>query len=76
MAVTYTGGEYSVDALFRELSRQVEDENIKTYDEYRGLVDLIVEEKMSYGFFTENEDLEQLKSDLLSKWPEIAHRKQ
>ena len=72
MVLSYTGGEYSIDEMFHEITRQVNDENIKTYDEYKGLVDSILEEKRGYGFFTDEEDLEQIKSDLLSRWNEIS----
>lgn len=69
--MTYTGAEYSTEALMRELKRQVEEEDIRTIDGYNDLIDLLVEEKKSYGFFTEDEDLEQLKSSLSSRWNEV-----
>jgi hypothetical protein len=72
--MTYTGGEYSQENLFEELKRQSKAENIKSYDEYVELVDNLVEEKISYGFFLDQEDTEQIKSDLAQRWSEIERR--
>lgn len=72
--MTYTGAEYSSEDLFHELSRQVEQENIHSVEEYNDLVDLLVEEKKSYGFFTEDEDLEQLKGSLRLRWDEVRRK--
>lgn len=69
--MTYTGAEFSTEALLRELKRQVEDENIRSIEGYDDLIDLLVEEKKSYGFFTEDEDLEQLKNTLRAHWSEV-----
>ncbi|EKE25545.1 MAG: hypothetical protein ACD_5C00124G0002 [uncultured bacterium] len=73
--MTFTGAEYSTEALMRELKKQVEEENIRSIDGYNDLVDLLVEEKKSYGFFAEDEDLEQLKSALSSRWNEVQENR-
>ena len=70
--MTYSGGEYSVESLFRELKKQIQLENVHVYEEYMGLVDNLIEEKKGYGFFTDEEDLEQFRDDLLLKWKEIG----
>ena len=67
----YTGAEYSLESLFQEVKKQVLDENVNNYDGYKDLIDLLVEEKKSYGFFAENEDIEQIKRDLELRWPEV-----
>lgn len=72
--MVYTGAEYSTQELFEELKRQVEDENIHSFDQYSDLIDLLLEEKKSYGFFAEDEDLEQIKGVLKQRWGEVAQK--
>lgn len=72
MSLTYTGGEYSVQDLFNELKELVKQEGILTFEGYAEAVDEIVEEKSKYGFFSENEDLMQIKSALEKRWSEIG----
>ena len=60
-----------MEALFQELRRQVERENVQSYEEYRELVDNLIEEKKSYGFLADEEDLVGLKRSLELRWSEI-----
>ncbi|HEX8974019.1 MAG TPA: hypothetical protein VF817_00855 [Patescibacteria group bacterium] len=69
--MTYTGAEYSIEQLFDELKKQVRTENVRDFEAYRDLVDNLIEEKKSYGFFADEEDLVQLKRDLEARWLEI-----
>lgn len=69
--MVYTGAEYSSESLFAELKKQAKNENVQSYDEYTELVDSLIEEKKSYGFFSDEEDLEQLKHGLELRWSEI-----
>lgn len=69
--MTYTGAEYSLENLFRELQKQARLENIQSYDQYVGLVDNLIEEKKSYGFLADEEDLEQIKHGLELRWAEV-----
>jgi hypothetical protein len=69
--MTYTGSEYSLERLFIELQKQARNENVQSYDEYVDFVDNLVEEKKSYGFLADEEDLEQIKHNLELRWPEI-----
>ncbi|EKD58895.1 MAG: hypothetical protein ACD_56C00035G0009 [uncultured bacterium] len=69
--MTYTGAEYSSENLFHELLRQVRAEDVRSFDEYKDLIDVLIEEKKSYGFYSEDEDLEQLKRSLELRWNEI-----
>lgn len=69
--MTYTGAEYSLENLFLELKKQAKNENVQSYDEYTELVDVLVEEKKSYGFLSDEEDLEQIKHGLELRWNEI-----
>ena len=72
--MVYTGAEYSSEDLFQELRRQVQQENVRSFEEYDGLIDNLIEEKKSYGFFADEEDLVQLKRGLELRWLEIeAH---
>ncbi|KKQ44078.1 MAG: hypothetical protein US63_C0035G0006 [Candidatus Moranbacteria bacterium GW2011_GWC2_37_8] len=69
--MVYLGAEYSSEDLFQELKRQVRDENIRSFDEYSDLVDNLIEEKKSYGFLTDEDDLVQLRHTLELRWNEI-----
>lgn len=69
--MTYTGGEFSLKQLFEELKKRARDENVQSYDEYTELVDSLIEEKKSYGFLSDEEDLEQIKHGLELRWREI-----
>jgi hypothetical protein len=72
--MTYTGSEYSLEALFCQLKQQVRDENVESYDQYTELVDALIEEKKSYGFLADEEDLEQIKQALKLRWSEIEQQ--
>lgn len=69
--MTYTGSEFSLEHLFVELQKQSKNENVQSYEEYIGLVDNIIEEQKSYGFLSEEEDLEQIKHSLELRWSEL-----
>ena len=69
--MVYEGSEYSEEALFKDLKGRVETENVLDYEGYEELVDEIIEEKKRYGFFSEEEDLEQVKHNLKRRWLDI-----
>lgn len=69
--MTYQGAEFSVQDLFVELQKIVEEQGIRSYEEYVDAVDSLVEEKKYYGFFSEDEDLVGIKSVLEKRWREI-----
>lgn len=69
--MTYNGGEYSVQELFTLLQEIVETQGIRSYEEYIDAVDGLLEEKKSYGFFSEDEDLMQMRNVLENRWQEI-----
>lgn len=71
MTDMYTGGEAGENGLFREIKKAAENEKIRTFDEYRSLIDDIVEDKIDQGFLDKNEDVEQMKRNLESRWKEI-----
>lgn len=68
--MTYAGGEFSIEDLLAEIKIAVDWEGIKDFDQYKDLVDQTVEEKRDHGFFSEDEDLAQIKESLLARWPE------
>lgn len=74
--MTYQGGEYSFKELYDEIKKKAKDELIQSDYEYIDLIDQILEEKKGYGFFSEDEDLEQLKNDLELMWPEVERELQ
>ena len=61
--MTYQGGEYSFKELYSEIKKKAKDEAIQSDYEYTDLIDQVLEEKKNAGFFSEDEDLEQLKAD-------------
>lgn len=69
--MTYQGAEYSENALLQELRKKATFENVSSYDEYVEMVDELIEEKKGYGFFSAEEDLEQLRHNLERRWSEI-----
>lgn len=71
MPLTYSGAEYSEESLFEEIKEAARRERISTLVQYRDLIDEIVEEKRIYGFFSDDEDLTQVKKDLESHWAEV-----
>lgn len=69
--MTYTGAEFSQESLFQELVRLAKYEHVDLFEAYSELVDSLIQEKVSYGFFSEGEDLVQLRRDLELRWPEV-----
>lgn len=69
--MTYQGGEYSFRELLNEIKRKAKENAIQSDYEYTDIVEELIEEKKNAGFFSEDEDLEQLKSDLMLMWPEV-----
>ena len=69
--MVYTGAEYSSEDLFHELKEQAIREDISSFDEYSELIDGLIEEKKSYGFLADEEDLVQLRRGLELRWTEI-----
>jgi hypothetical protein len=71
MPLTYSGAEYSEESLFDEIKEAAKRERISTLIQYRDLIDEIVEEKRIYGFFSDDEDLTQVKKDLEARWEDV-----
>lgn len=69
--MTYKSGEYSFRDLLKEIKGRSRENAIQSDYEYADLVEEIIEEKKSAGLFSEDEDLEQLASDLKLMWPEV-----
>ena len=68
---TYQGAEFSIEDLFSELKETALREGVKTLEQYKDLIDELVEQKRIYGFFSDDEDINQIKKDLELRWPEI-----
>jgi hypothetical protein len=69
--MVYQGGEYSFKELLGEIKTRAKESAVQSDYEYVDLVEEVVEEKKNEGFFSEDEDLEQLKNDLKLVWPEV-----
>ena len=67
----YEGAEFSTGSLFEEIKETATRERIASLAQYRDLIDEIVEEKRIYGFFSDDEDLTQVRMDLEIRWPEV-----
>jgi len=68
---SYQGGEFSIEDMFKEIKETAEREGVKTIEQFKDLVDDLVEEKRIYGFFSDDEDIIQLKKDILARWQEM-----
>ncbi|MBP9751876.1 MAG: hypothetical protein KBD19_03385 [Candidatus Moranbacteria bacterium] len=62
--------EDSVRTLFNEASRRAHDEGIETYDEWRDLVQGLLQEKVNEGMFDIDEDIPSMEKDLEMMWSE------
>lgn len=71
MPLAYKGAEFSPENLFEEIKETVARERINSIIQYKDLIDEIVEEKRIYGFFSDDEDLAQIKKNLELRWPEV-----
>ncbi len=63
--------EVSEKTLFEQVRDRAVNEGISTCDEYIDLVDEIVMEKLNDGYFSQDEDLVQVRRDLEQRWPEV-----
>ena len=66
--------EDSIETLFREVSRRAQAEGIGSYDEYRDLVEGLLQEKLNEGVFDADEDLPTMEKDLERMWPRLEPR--
>jgi hypothetical protein len=69
--MTYLGGEFSVGQLLEELKHRAKIENVRTQADYEAIIDDLIEDKKDYGFFSENEDLQQIRANLRMYWHEV-----
>lgn len=63
--------EESEESLFQELRVRAKRERIGSPDEYRQLIQELIQEKVAEGIFDPNEDLPTIERDLGSRWSEI-----
>lgn len=66
--------EDSVQTLFEEASRRAHIEGIDSYDEYRDLVEDLLQEKLNNGVFDVDEDLPTMQKDLEMMWSVLEPR--
>jgi hypothetical protein len=69
--MTYEGAEYSDRGIFEEIKEAAVREGVTDLVQFRDLIDEIVEEKRIYGFFSDDEDLSQIKENIEGRWPEV-----
>jgi hypothetical protein len=62
--------EDSVRTLFNEAGRRAHDEGVETYDEWRDLVQGLLQEKVNEGMFDIDEDIPSMERDLEMMWSE------
>jgi hypothetical protein len=70
----YEGVEFSVTELADEVRETALREGVRSVIQFRDLIDEIVEEKRIYGFFSDDEDITQIKKNLEQMWPEISRK--
>lgn len=63
--------EESVQTLFQEAKRRAHVDLIDSYEEYRDLVEDLLQEKVNDGTFDLGEDIPTIQKDLDMMWPEI-----
>jgi hypothetical protein len=63
--------EYSFKELLKEIKIKAKDEKIQSDYEYLDLIDKLISEKKSEGYFSEAEDFDQVRDDLEAMWPEV-----
>lgn len=63
--------EESVQTLFQEARQRAHAEMIETYEEYRDLVEDLLQEKVNEGTFDSGEDIPTMQKDLDMMWPEV-----
>lgn len=63
--------EESEESLFQELRARAGRERIGSQDEYRQLIQELIQERVAEGLFDPNEDLPTIERDLEGRWPEI-----
>jgi hypothetical protein len=64
--------ENSNHDIFEEIKEAAVREGVSDAIQFRDLIDEIVEEKRIYGFFSDDEDIDQIKMDLERRWPEVS----
>ncbi|HAV11534.1 MAG TPA: hypothetical protein DCX32_03245 [Candidatus Moranbacteria bacterium] len=69
--MTYQGGEFSTSQLLEEIKHRAREEKVQTLADYEAIIDDLIEDKKRYGFLSENEDLEQVRANLKTSWPEV-----
>jgi len=63
--------EPTIQELLLVLKHRARENAVFSYDAYADLVDEVVNERLGYGEFDTNEDIESLKDELLQRWPEV-----
>jgi hypothetical protein len=63
--------KFSIQDLFEELKDTAKHEGVSTLEQFKDLVDDLVEQKRIYGIFSDDEDITQIKKDIVGRWPEL-----
>lgn len=71
MTYTPNPNKTSQQSLLDEVVRRGQEEGITSQMEYDALIDELLQEKEAQGAMGPDEDSEQLRADLIMRWPEV-----
>jgi len=61
----------SINKFIKEIKNIAKDEGIVSFDEYMGIVDGFINDKVDSGELNPSEDIESIKENLLMRWEEV-----
>ncbi|MCL4427335.1 hypothetical protein M1534_03205 [Patescibacteria group bacterium] len=64
----------SYNEIFQDVLDRRQTQGSFSEEEYYDLIDEVVEEFLSDGIITPDDDLEELKADLRARWPQVAQQ--
>ncbi len=64
----------SYNEIFQDVLDRRQTQGSFSEEEYYDLIDEVVEEFLSDGIITPDDNLEELKADLRARWPQVAQQ--
>lgn len=64
----------SYNEIFQDVLDRRQTQGSFSEEEYYDLIDEVVEEFLSDGIITSDDDLEELKADLRARWPQVVQQ--
>ncbi len=60
--------------MFREIVDRMKTQGLFTEDEFRDIIDAVLEEHRMHGYLSDDSDIEYLKSALQDRWSEVKEQ--